>query len=358
VIEALRRRLPEVGIEIFTSVPQWFFRDSISTSVGYHCEALDHGLVQTTALAEDLGASADALQQSLPFSIATIDTLADKLSQLALSLVLCDIAPLGLAAARRAGLPSVLIENFTWSWIFHSLAIREPRLARAAELMQPYFALADHRIQTEPFCQEEAGALQVPPVSRRPRSDRGTVRRALGIPEDEAMVLVTMGGIVWDYGSLEAMEQSRGATSEHPWLVIPGAGDGARVGRTIPLPQHSDFYHPDLIHAADGVLGKLGYSTVAEVYRNRLPFAYVPRPGFPESPVLEEWVRAHLPHLRILPAELTSHAWLAKAAALVALRPGQDRGIENERSLGSGSFDQDNLDGASRIADHIHRMLI
>ena len=33
-------------------------------------------------------------------------------------LVVADIPPLGLAAARRAGVPGIGVSNFTWDWIF------------------------------------------------------------------------------------------------------------------------------------------------------------------------------------------------------------------------------------------------
>ena len=74
---------------------------------------------------------------------------------------------------------------------------------------------------------------------------------------------------------------------DDPWLVIPGSPQLARDGRVIRLPAHSDFEHPDLIHAADVVVGKLGYSTLAEVWAAGVPFGCVMRPHFPESAPLE-----------------------------------------------------------------------
>ena len=39
------------------------------------------------------------------------------------------------------------------------------------------------------------------------------------------------------------------------------------------LPFESDFFHPDLVHAADLVVGKAGYSMIAEVWAAGVPFA-------------------------------------------------------------------------------------
>ena len=83
-------------------------------------------------------------------------------------------------------------------------------------------------------------------------------------------------------------------------MVVPGGADRMVTdGRLILLPTHSEFYHPDLIFAADAVIGKAGYSTLAEVYRAGVPFGYITRRGYRESAVLEAYVEKHIPCLRI-----------------------------------------------------------
>jgi UDP-N-acetylglucosamine:LPS N-acetylglucosamine transferase len=51
------------------------------------------------------------------------------------------------------------------------------------------------------------------------------------------------------------------------------------------MPQSS--YVPDLIHAADAVLGKLGYGFVSECVTSGTALIYVPRVDWPEEPYLE-----------------------------------------------------------------------
>ena len=130
-----------------------------------------------------------------------------------------------------------------------------------------------------------------------------------------------MGGVEWAYDGIEArLAQMPGGR----WLVVPGASQEPRhLGRAILLPHRSDFYHPDLIHAADAVIGKLGYSTVAEVYDAGLPFGYVPRPIFPESPPVEAWVRDHLPCRRIDAESFVSWGWLDEIDPLLELPRGR-----------------------------------
>jgi hypothetical protein len=325
VMAAVRELAPEIRFELFTAVPRWFFEDSLGPPVHLHAGGADFGLVQTDALREDLAATVTALQQRLPFRSAELDDLARRLSDLDVGLVVCDVAPIGLAAARRAGLPSLLIENFTWDWIYRHYAAAAPELAPIADYLEAVFDGAGERVQTEPCCRPLASAVAVAPVSRPPRQDRATTRRRLGVPEDADLAMVTMGGIEWDYADLEQRLAARGRDGW--WLLVAGAAaEPRRVGRTVLLPHRSDFYHPDLIHAADGVLGKLGYSTLAEVAAAGVAFGYVPRPGFPESPVLEAWVRRHLPHLRVEAESFVAGTWLDQIETLLAL-PRRERPI-------------------------------
>ncbi len=309
VVEALWRRAPQVRVELFTATPRWFFELSLDRPFGHHAVATDLGLVQKSSLEEDLRETVRQLRAWVPFRRERLEPLLAAVGERSCDLVVCDVAPIGLEVARRLGLPSLLVENFTWDWIYRAYAREEPALLAVADELEAVFAGAGRRIQTEPVCREVDGALRVAPVSRAPRSPRAAVRRRLDVPDDARLVMVTMGGIEWDYRGIDA--QLAAATARDRWLVVPGGSRTPRtVGRAVLLPHRSDHYHPDLIHAADAVVGKLGYSTVAEVHAAGVPFGYVPRPTFPESPPVEAWVRSRLPARRIEPGSFASWAWL------------------------------------------------
>ncbi len=317
VIAAIRRRLPESRFTLFTTAPAWFFTDSIGEDVEQHQVAPDLGLVQDDPFRENVPATIERLRGQIPFPDDEVEELAGRLRELQADLVLCDITPLGLAAARRAGIPSLLIENFTWDFIYRAYCDEHPELRPIADYLQEVFASADHRVQTAPVCEPLLGARQVGPVSRLPRCRRGEVRSRLGVPAKAALVLVTMGGFEWSHERL-ATEL---AAEDDLWVVVPGGGEHRRNGHLVRLPHRSLFFHPDLIHAADAVVGKLGYSTIAEVHRAGLPFAYLARSRFPESPILESWVRQRLPSSRLEVEELHDGRWLAKTRALLDSRP-------------------------------------
>jgi hypothetical protein len=57
------------------------------------------------------------------------------------------------------------------------------------------------------------------------------------------------------------------------------------------------------------VIGKLGYSTVAEVYQSGLPFAYIPRPTFPETPSMAEFARREMAALELAYEDFLQGSW-------------------------------------------------
>lgn len=55
IINEMVQLLPDVKFNIFTTVPKWFFEQSLSQSFSYNECAVDIGLVQKTPLHSDLG---------------------------------------------------------------------------------------------------------------------------------------------------------------------------------------------------------------------------------------------------------------------------------------------------------------
>jgi hypothetical protein len=222
---ALMQALSDLGaaarFEILTLVPEWFFTSSLTCPFGYHAVLTDIGLVQRTPLAEDLDATLKRLEEFLPFDEALLEGLVRRFERLGCRFVICDISPLGLAAARKAGIPSILIENFTWDWIYEPYAKSRPGFSRVIGLLTKLFGLATSRIQTEPVCRPEPRFPSVAPLSRAPREPRAAVRARLGLPSEAPMVLVTMGGLPWRPPSAGSSAE----TSSSLCPALPSAGN-------------------------------------------------------------------------------------------------------------------------------------
>jgi UDP:flavonoid glycosyltransferase YjiC (YdhE family) len=295
--------------ELFTQVPEWFFTASHPGSYTYHNCFSDVGLAQKTPLTEDLHLTIERLTKFLPFIPNRMTDLIKEIQRLDCKLILCDIAPLGIAVANAARIPSILIENFTWDWIYQGYADEEPRFRRPIEYLHEVFLGADYHIQTEPVCVPSVGShLTTRPVSRKTRIPAGKIRLRLGIPSCGKIVLISMGGIQGEYQFAQEL-----ADLPDVYFVVPGASPTMKVdGNRIFLPHHSDFYHPDLMSASDMVIGKAGYSTIAEAYWAGIPFAYVARHRFPESAVMAEFIQKSIGGFEISAENFQVGNWISR----------------------------------------------
>jgi hypothetical protein len=315
VMEALQVQLPHVHFDVFTTCPQRFFSTLPKGMLNYHCLATDLGMVQLSPLRTDVTATCLALDQMLPFEDHLVQDLAGRLSRMDCRLVICDIAAMGIAAARKAGLPTILVENFTWDWIYQAYLPHEPGFKRHIKYLSNVYAQADLHIQTNPLCRELPGKPLVGPISRRPRRRRDEVRRELNIPDGAGLVLVSMGGIPDAFDFLQKIPATM-----TDYLVIPGADNQKMVHpRVRLLPTHSTFFHPDLMAAADALVAKAGYSTVAEAYYEGIPYGCISRADSPESRFLADFVQRYLPCLPITAEEYTSGDWIRKLPSLTGL---------------------------------------
>jgi UDP:flavonoid glycosyltransferase YjiC (YdhE family) len=316
VMLALRRASPGVFFEIYTRVPLWVFSASLGDGFNYHELFTDVGLIQDSVMDENLPETVRRLGEIYPFDADLVRRLAGDLKASGCEVVLCDVAAMGIAAARAAGLPSILIENFTWDWIYEGYLDAEPRLKPYIDLLREAYASADFHIRTEPSCSDAYKAdLVTSVVGRHPRTPASEIRKRLGIPNGKPVILVTMGGIGSQYPFLKKLENSADA-----YFMIPGSGDRLeKRGSLVTLAHHSEFYHPDLVGAADAVVGKLGYSTLAETYLNGLPFAYIPRPRFRESDVMSQFVVEHMNGIELLEDRFYAGGWLDLVPQLLAI---------------------------------------
>ncbi len=337
VMAAIHEIDPSISFEIFTTVPDWFFKDSLCGPFTYRSLLTDIGLVQKTPLEEDLPKTLRCLDDFLPYDPSKIRGLAEYLNKIACVLVICDIAPMGIAVAEAADIPSVLVENFTWDWIYQNYASYHARMGKYINYLQDLFGTADYHIQTEPICRYHNADLSTLPVSRRARTPSKETRSKLGIPDGAEAVLVTMGGMQHRYTFSEQLINLRDV-----YFIIPGGSQSMQLRENLVLlPHHSDFFHPDLINACSAVIGKVGYSTVAEAYYAGISYGYVTRPSFPESDVLAAYIEREMNGFPISETEFQEVFWISQLTEFLSL-PLIERSSSN---------------GAVQAAQFIYRLL-
>ncbi len=328
VMLAIRKQAPGAFFEIYTKVPAWFFQVTLLDGFAYHELYTDVGLVQDSVMEENLPGTVRRLEEMLPYDEQQIEKLADEIRAAGCEMVLCDVAPMGIAVAKAAGLPSVLEENFTWDWIYEGYMDEEPGLADPSTYLRKMFRSADLHIRTEPACAHDWTAdLTTNVVGREARNPMEVTREQLGIPVEARMVLVTMGGIGSQYPFLEKLKEM-----PEVYFLIPGASpEHEKDENVVKIPHHSSFYHPDLVEAADLVVGKLGYSTVAEAYLAGIPYAYIPRPRFREYEPMSEFVVEKMHGVEIREERFYEGEWLGMLPELLAVprqRPNKPNGAD------------------------------
>lgn len=249
-------------------------------------------------------------------------------------LVVSDAGALACAAAARAGVPAFVVSNFSWDWILAPYARAEPGLARAAERYARAYGRAEAALRL-PLHSDFAAFRRIedfPHLVRRARRGTDEVRHALGIEpaDDRPLLLVSFGGFGQD--SLGGLRCDLGPE----WIA---AGYGARprgfLGRWIRLATPAPISHPELVAAADAVLGKTGYGTVAEALCHGARFLYLRRPDYPEDTLLAAGLGAGRAAREISRRDFLAGRWRDALVALLELpRPN----------------DPPRCDGASRLA--------
>jgi len=305
ILNASRQFTPELEAKIFSNVPVSFFEETLEFpfTVEQPCEN-DVGLVQTTTFHHDVEATLRKLEAFLPFEEPLLEELAQQISDC--TKVYADISPLGIAVAKYAGLPVVLFENFTWDWIYEPFLQELPEFEKPIQFLRHIYSQVDVHVQSDPLCHSRPNVHKVPPVSRPPRTSKEEIRSILSIPEEHQLVLVSRGGSIDDLDFLSELKKHK--TTQ--FLFAGGVSEAYQEDNLHLLPFSSNLYHPDLVHAADIVIGKAGYGMISETYASGAPFAYIAREGFRESEALHHFLQQSPSYFSISQEEYLSGAWV------------------------------------------------
>jgi L-arabinokinase len=306
VIGALTARRPDLRIVVRTRVLPWFFDDIRGPRVEVQPLDADTGVVQIDSLTldEDETARRAAVFYDDDFA-RRIDVQADSLRQLGASLVVADIPPLAIAAARAAGIPSIVVGNFTWDWIYAYYSRFERMAPGVIGTIARAYADADLALRLPVhggFISMAPVTADIPFIARRSARDPAETRRRLGIEGGGPIVLASFGGYGLDL----------------PYDRI------ARSGLTVLAPERhppSGLRYEDLVAAADVVVSKPGYGIVSECAANGTALLYTSRGPFAEYDIM----LAEMPQMlrcRYLPREdLVAGHWREAIEALLAQPP-------------------------------------
>jgi hypothetical protein len=288
VINTLAPRLPACHIVVRTSVARWIFDRTVRVPFTLVEGPCDTGVVQIDSLHLDprrTFAEAAAFYHDLPEHIARE---ADLLRAQDAAFVVSDAPPLACAAARAAGVPSAVLSNFTWDWIYEGY---EREAAQAPELLAS--VRNAYRGSAEAWRLPFHGGFatfdritDVPLIARHARHDPEDVRRRLKLPAATPLALSSFGG----YG-LSSFDPHRLDCLDTWCIVMTGRHEAPRLPDGAVFVDERNIYdaglrYEDLVRAADVVVTKPGFGIVAECIANDTAVLYTSRGRFVEYDVM------------------------------------------------------------------------
>jgi hypothetical protein len=289
---AMMESLPaEVELSIYTSSPEWLFRNNLDRPFDYNYYELDIGTVQKTCLHCDQDETLVQFSELWNNRHDTVAEISERLQREGVRGVMIDSAPLAMEIAFAASLPSAVTTNFTWDWIYGPYIEERPQYAHLIDEIQ----LAHSRVNTIfrlGYYGQLEGFQSVMPVGhlvRKPRNGRMETLNSIGADAAKPQVLISFGGLGAQQLPLEAI----GAMKQYQFHIMQDHnGD---TPDNLFRHDSKSVFHPDVVHAADLVLGKLGYGLVTECIAGCTPLLFVPRSGFLEHKIFEEELPKTLP---------------------------------------------------------------
>ncbi|HJR60686.1 MAG TPA: hypothetical protein VJ813_14845 [Vicinamibacterales bacterium] len=290
ILNALGPLLPaRFSIVLRTAAPRWLFERTLRGPAAFLPAGCDTGIAQIDSLrldeAETIRRAAEFYRGFEPRANAEAVLLREHDTRLVIS----DAPPLACAAAASAGVPAIVIGNFTWDWIYEEYAAR---FAADAPHVLPVIrdayatASAGWRLPLHGGFATIASVIDLPLVARHATHSRQETLDALRLPSTGPLALSSFGGYGlggFDLTSLDCLDR---------WtVVVTGETPPAPLPSGVAFVQEADLYdhglrYEDLVAAADVVVTKPGYGIISECIANETAMLYTSRGRFAEYDVL------------------------------------------------------------------------
>ncbi len=272
IISSLFRIDDSIQFNIRTSAPAWIFEDSLPANLTYDLDYVetDVGTVQKDALNID---EEETLRRFSGFW-RNSDRLAEEEAERlrGINAIISDISPVAFKTASILGVPSVASGNFIWSDIYKDYIRERLEYASIIDDCQREYSKASLALR-HPFYlgfSNFAKTVDIGLAVRKSSKDPELLKRRLNIPKDKKMVLIAFGGF-----------KARRLPDEYDCKdMVVFKIDSARFPLGSP-----DISMPDLISAADVLIGKPGYGITGECIAAGKPFVYTDRGNFAEYQV-------------------------------------------------------------------------
>ncbi|MFO7594681.1 MAG: hypothetical protein R6X15_11640 [Pseudomonadota bacterium] len=285
VVNRLRERLPDLVLTLRTTLPRAKLEERIDGGFALQSAADDFGMLQHSALELDLPASLQRYKQLHGNWQQNVDRVVAELSAASPDLLLADVPYLTLAAAHRAGIPSVALCSLNWASIVEGCLAAEPGVTAMVGRMREAYNRAEVFFCPAPSM-PMPGLTNIRPVgtiATQAKKRRDELVKQGMVNPAERLVLVAMGGM--DH-RLPVERWPQNPTIRY---LVPEAWGVQR--EDVTAIEASAMHFSDLLASSDAMITKPGYGIFSEAAVNAVPLLYVRRGNWPEEPYLIEWLK-------------------------------------------------------------------
>ncbi len=337
VLKEIHAVWPDCALYVSTTINAAWIKSQLDFEVHWRDQGYEPGALQRNCFEVDVPATVRAYRGFGEQYQERLDRECEFLRSQPFIGVISDIAALPIRAAAEVGIPAVGISNFSWDWIL------EPWCAGGNESIVTKLA-EDYGTGTRQLClpfgpdrSSFPAYERAPLISRRAGRKPAEVRQALELPAGRIAV-VCPGG--WTADEWPAIRARCGDFQ----LVTVGdlPIDSDTSCRRLPHQLPAGLTLPDLVAAADVVVGKPGYGLASECVTHRVPFAMVERPNFRETPALV----AHM-----------ARVGRCSVATLERFFSGDWQPMLEGALTGGSDWAEVDPDGARRVAERVVQLL-
>lgn len=327
VINAFGAAHPGIGLVVRTSAPRWLFDRTVRPPITFIEGDCDTGVVQIDSLRLDAAATIRRAAEFYAELPARAAVEADLLRRHDAALVIADAPPLACTAAAAAGVPSIVLSNFTWDWIYEGYAAELDAAPHLIRIIEDAYRLADcgWRMPMHGGFQTFDCVVDVPFIARHATQPTALVRERLGLPADGPLALSSFGGYGvrdFDPARLDCLDLCGVVLTGH--TAPPGLPAGVWFidERAI---YEAGFRYEDLVAAVEIVVTKPGFGIIAECIANRTAMLYTSRGRFVEYDVMVKEMPRVLRAEFIAQPDLLAGHWRAAIQRLLAHPPPPDQ---------------------------------
>jgi len=267
--------------------------------VEYVQAADDFGMKMFNALDVDIESSLAAYENFHSDWDIKVADRANNLIENRVDLVVADIPYLSLAAAAKAGIPSIALCSLNWADVLEYYLSKDEG-KEILEIMRAAYNSAEYFLQPAPSMKMKGldNLREIGPVCKPGEFLREELDKILPDKEDVWVVLVGMGGMPYD---IDYSQWPRFILSRPVYYIVPVTNQTG-CNWIIPLEKWESNYS-DLVASVDLVVTKPGYGMFVESAVAGVPVLYVERNNWPDVSSLTKWLAA-VAHCRAISLEV------------------------------------------------------